>query len=237
MKTKKNTIRLTESELKKVITESVKRVLREANVYPGINKTSNEYMSADEWDTYTSRENGNDTVNDMIPDFVYTLAQRLEKQLLNVILKTFPFIDSNSEITVSASMDTNNSNYDSLKTSIKTTKRQIKFDIYFYDLYKDGTSLNMRSDLRLSNKIKSLIIKYSTMILGNLENCDITIGENSDYYIEIIANFLDSETWRDSGRYYGFEKTSDGKSSLFKNNPPRQIPGRRKIRTSYDDID
>jgi hypothetical protein len=67
------------------------------------------------------------------------------------------------------------------------------------------------------------------MILGNLEDAEVTIGENGNGYVDVIVMFHDYEQWRDSGNAYrGYEKTRDNRSSLFKNNPSRQIPGRRK---------
>jgi hypothetical protein len=221
---KKNIVRLTESELKRVITESVIQVIQEAEVHPGIYSRSHER----EWDTYTKSYKDEDTVNDMVPDFVYTLTQRLENYIKRALFKSIPNLDEElCNIIVKTNLDTSVNYYNSLKTNSTSTERKINF-VVLYNLYSQDGYLDLRKDIRLGNKVKSLVIKYASMVLGNIEGCNIKIGDNGTDYIVIIAQFNDYETWHDSG-HNGFEKTRNDKSSLFKNNPPRQIQGRRNV--------
>lgn len=226
----KRTVRLTESELKRVISESVKKVLREeVGVLPGTSKKSSEYHSADEWAEYVSRDNEEETVNDRIPDFAYTLAQRLEQQIKNKCMQIIPNIDiENSDFAVAVWLDKNSNKYESLRTYAYSTDYTLHFNIRWY-LYSSEDGLSMSEDKRLNNKVKSLVIKYASMILGNLEDAEVTIGENGNGHVDVIVTFRDYEQWRDSGNAYrGSEKTRDNRSSLFRNNPSRQIPGRRE---------
>lgn len=227
--TKKNTIRLTESDLKKIITESVKKILKEeVGVLPGTSKKSSEYHSADEWSEYINQDTEEETVNDRIPDFAYTLAQRLEQQIKNKCAQILPNVDmENSEFAIAVWLDKDSTEYESLKTYSYGTDYTLHYDVRWHLCSTEGYFIT--EDKRLNNRIKSIIIKYASMILGNLEGADITIGENGRGYIDVIVTFHDYEQWRDSGnKYDGYEKTYNNTSALFKNNPSRQIPGRRK---------
>jgi hypothetical protein len=72
MKTKKNTIRLTESELKKVIAESVKRVLKESQAEPidyilqGCRNFTDSYYKACNLPNYNTLVKFGDELNDIM---------------------------------------------------------------------------------------------------------------------------------------------------------------------------
>lgn len=89
---KKNTIRLTESELKKVITESVKKVLKESNPYLSeINKNINYFHSE-----AMENLNGLKRAFEEIPD-EYEGMKRMQIALVNQTIKNLKLIYSGTK--------------------------------------------------------------------------------------------------------------------------------------------
>ena len=86
---KKNTIRLTESELKNIITESVKKVLKESNPYLSeINKNINYFHSE-----ALEKLNGLKQAFEEIPD-EYESMKRTQIALVNQTIKNLKLIYS-----------------------------------------------------------------------------------------------------------------------------------------------
>lgn len=223
METKK-TIRITESELKKFITESVKQILSEADIWPGTNKYKEIYHGADDMEEYETDINKSATVNDMAPDFVYTLATRLEKQLNLKCPQIFPNVEY-CEFDVDVHVDNKHENYETRKTKSKSTEHRLIFNIS-WDVALEKDEMILNDDRRFNNRIKSFVAKTSTMMLGNLEGADVSFGESRGSSMVIIVSFTENEEWYDYGHYDGPRKIKNKISPLFKNNPARQIPGK-----------
>jgi hypothetical protein len=228
---KKNTIRLTETELRNMIAESVRSILKEAEVTPGITSWRDVSHDADEYAEYDSISDESEYVNDQVPDFVLTLANRLEKQIFNKIILSFPDFDNDfSKVRVHAELNQNKENGQSLKTSSTSIRHEITFDIS-WDLCSSDKMRYVghgRETYRLHNKIKSIVAKVATMMLGNMEGARVRLNNDnySDDSLRVTVVFDEYESWY--GDDYNFRKTHDNTSALFRNNPARQIPGRRK---------
>ena len=224
-------IRLTESELKSIVCESVKRILKEAEVSPGVTSWRDVSSYADDYSEYEDILDKGESVNDQVPDFVLTLANRMEKQILNNIIKVFPNFDNeSSKVKVQAKLNKNKENKESLKTSITSIRHEIIFDIYWRLFSNDDMRFigDGRETYRLNNKIKGIVAKIATMMLGNMEGARVRLN-NDDYEynsLRVIVDFSEYERWY--GDEYNFTKTHDDTSALFRNNPSRQIPGRRQ---------
>ena len=224
-------IRLTESELKSIVCESVKRILKEAEVIPGVTSWRDVSSYADDYSEYEDILDKGESVNDQVPDFVLTLANRMEKQILNNIIKVFPNFDNeSSKVKVQAKLNKNKENKESLKTSITSIRHEIIFDIYWRLFSNDDMRFigDGRETYRLNNKIKGIVAKIATMMLGNMEGARVRLN-NDDYEynsLRVIVDFSEYERWY--GDEYNFTKTHDDTSALFRNNPSRQIPGRRQ---------
>ena len=227
------TIRLTESELKNMIVESVRSILKEAEVTPGVTSWRDVSHDADEYSEYDSISDEGEYVNDQVPDFVLTLANRLEKQILNNIIKVFPDFDNDlSKVKVHAELNQNKENGQSLKTSSTSISHEIIFDIY-WDLCSNDEMCFIgsgRETYRLHNKIKSIVAKIATMMLGNMEGARVRLNNDnySDNSLRVTVIFDEYESWYGDEDSYNFRKTHDNTSALFRNNPTRQIPGRRR---------
>ena len=223
------TTKITESELKSIVCESVKRILKEAEVIPGVTSWRDVSSYADDYSEYEDILDKGESVNDQVPDFVLTLANRLEKQILNNIIKVFPNFDNeSSEVKVQAKLNKNKENKESLKTSITSISHEIIFDIYWRLFSNDDMRFigDGRETYRLNNKIKGIVAKIATMMLGNMEGARVRLN-NDDYEynsLRVIVDFSEYERWY--GDEYNFTKTHDHTSALFRNNPSRQIPGR-----------
>ena len=226
-----STIKITESELKSIVCESVKRILKEAEVIPGVTSWRDVSSYADDYSEYEDILDKGESVNDQVPDFVLTLANRLEKQILNNIIKVFPNFDNElSEVKVQAKLNKNKENKESLKTSITSISHEIIFDIYWRLFSNDDMRFigDGRETYRLNNKIKGIVAKIATMMLGNMEGARVRLN-NDDYEynsLRVIVDFDEYESWYGDG--YNSIKTHDDTSALFRNNPSRQIPGRRQ---------
>ena len=225
------TTKITESELKSIVRESVKRILKEAEVIPGVTSWRDVSSYADDYSEYEDILDKGESVNDQVPDFVLTLANRLEKQILNNIIKVFPNFDNeSSKVKVQAKLNKNKENKESLKTSITSIRHEIIFDIYWRLFSNDDMRFigDGRETYRLHNKIKGIVAKIATMMLGNMEGARVRLN-NDDYEynsLRVIVDFSEYERWY--GDEYNFTKTHDDTSALFRNNPSRQIPGRRQ---------
>ena len=225
------TTKITESELKSIVRESVKRILKEAEVIPGVTSWRDVSSYADDYSEYEDILDKGESVNDQVPDFVLTLANRLEKQILNNIIKVFPNFDNeSSKVKVQAKLNKNKENKESLKTSITSIRHEIIFDIYWRLFSNDDMRFigDGRETYRLNNKIKGIVAKIATMMLGNMEGARVRLN-NDDYEynsLRVIVDFGEYESWY--GDDYNSIKTHDDTSALFRNNPSRQIPGRRQ---------
>ena len=225
------TTKITESELKSIVRESVKRILKEAEVIPGVTSWRDVSSYADDYSEYEDILDKGESVNDQVPDFVLTLANRLEKQILNNIIKVFPNFDNElSEVKVQAKLNKNKENKESLKTSITSISHEIIFDIYWRLFSNDDMRFigDGRETYRLNNKIKGIVAKIATMMLGNMEGARVRLN-NDDYEynsLRVIVDFGEYESWY--GDDYNSIKKHDDTSALFRNNPSRQIPGRRQ---------
>lgn len=225
--------RLTESDLKNIISESIKRILKEAEVSPGVTSWRDVSNYADDYSEYDSISDEGESVNDQVPDFVLTLANRLEKQILNNIIKAFPNFDNEfSKVKVHAKLNQNKENKESLKTSSTIISHEIIFDIYWRLCSNDDMRFigDGRETYRLHNRIKSIVAKIATMMLGNMEGARVRLN-NDDYEynsLRVTVVFDEYESWYGDKDSYNFTKTHDDTSALFRNNPSRQIPGRRR---------
>ena len=83
---KKNTIRLTESELKRVVSESVKKVLKEDLTYPSPRETEEDELQYDYVKTY----------NEMVLPFFYKrIGSMVESLFTNLPKWVEPYLNEN----------------------------------------------------------------------------------------------------------------------------------------------
>ena len=219
----KKTVRITESELKNIITESVKRILCEADMFVGTNRKKE--VTQGNYEDVTI--NKTEVANDMVPDFVYTLATRLEKQLNTQCPKMFPDVEF-CEFDIDVHVDNEEEDYETVKTYTKSSEHRLIFQIS-WDVAREQDEMIISDDKRFNNRIKSFVVKLSTMMLGNLEGAEIRFGESYGSSLVVILTFNDLEKWYDYGEHSGPRKINNRVSPLFKNNPARQIPGKNNF--------
>lgn len=239
---KKQVIKLNENQLRRIVKESVKRVLNEADVVGGTNTYNDKSTWADDYDEYSSSENGT-SENIMVPDFIQTWADRLENILNKKFFEKFTNLKSDDELgnqfRVIAHVD-NVYNYEhSMFSGHSKTVRKIVFEVMCDNTYRMVRECNMDYP-RACNICVQMISKYATLLFGSMPGVSVTVNGNYDTThdgsMDVILYIEEHQSF-ERNRYHDLETTTKNPSNsrLFRNNPSRQIPQRNSTFRSDDE--
>ena len=211
----KNTVRINESQLRDMIAESVKKVLNEADVVRGTNIDKLRFHSADDYREYTDVADEAKFENDKVPDFVLTLANRLETTLNKkypVDLK-YPEKVRRKLFDVEAHVDNNASAEEYLTQAYSYMERNIIFRV------------NIDNRLHPEFNIKKLqqdIMKTAYLVLGSIEDSELNF--KTDWSgVDVILTIREETNIQHHGYFNGNERAIKSGSKLFAHNPSRQI--------------
>ena len=227
---KKKVIKLNEAQIKKIVAESVRRVLKEAEVVRGTDTYTDISRWADEWDEYSSKEQ-NRGENTMAPDFIQTWATRLENRLNNVFYQKYPEMVEHDggikQFAVTAHLDNDSESSTSLFSGYDRIERRIVLEVGCNNTREFARMYQIRNE-RACNICVQMITKCAMMMFGSVEGATVSLNGNRstkyDGSMDVIVTIDEAESF-ERGRYDDLETTGKPRNGrLFRNNPSRQIP-------------